>query len=112
MLYNFGNDLADLALVTALLDDLKEYYQDDPTIVPRILYTFPNGFGASLIPDCLYKGKYEIALMFNVPISYDSKIIINGRNMDDVVRNLSIQDAVSMIREIYALPMKETSNED
>ena len=100
----FG-DLADLTLVTALLDDLREYYQYDPTLVgPRVLYTFPNGFGASLIPDYIYDGKYEILMTVNVPVRYDYKATINGRNMDDVVRDLSVQDAVSMIRAIYTLP--------
>ena len=86
---------------------------------------FPNGYGVSIIPEVgnianlrslcegrantLGNGVYEVAVLHQVDgdwqLCYDTCIT------NDVIRRLSLQEVLDVVKEIESLPPKTTENE-
>ena len=63
----------------------------------RARITFDNGYGISVVPDDLLKRKYEIAVLHNNTLCYNTPIT------SDVIRNLTGREVTKLMKQIQQL---------
>jgi hypothetical protein len=73
----------------------------------QIVYTFPNGYGASVVNHSFsyggHRGLFEMAVLHNDQITYDTPLT------DDVIGNLTMEDVLGYLEQIKSLPQVNTA---
>lgn len=63
----------------------------------RARMTFDNNYGISVVHDCILKRKYEIAVLHNNSICYDTPIT------SDVLKGLTGKEVTKLMKQIQQL---------
>ena len=70
----------------------------------QYLFSFPNGYGASVVRNSFTyggrRGLYELAVIFDGELCYDTEIT------DDVLGRLTVEDVLSTLERIKKLDQK------
>jgi len=79
------------------LEFKRKFYKYNGSNVHKARITFDNGYGISVVHDDLLKRKYEIGVLHNDTLCYDTPIT------SDVIKHLTGKEVTKLMKQIQQL---------